>query len=180
MDWDKIKGARIRQGRKKAGLTQKQFGDMLGISTSSVSRLEKGNRDLTDEEARLISRELGVTFDDLPPRGFKAQAKTGAEPETNAGGRQRGQSQSMDRAAAHPRTGDGQTSGIKVADKARSWDLKRRRVFALIMCFLTVGGGLLFFPMHARFHAFVMLICCVFIVLLGQRLLELDKQAGAT
>lgn len=58
-------GSFIRAKRKEKGLTQKQLGDMIGLSDRAVSRWENGIG-LPDVEILLpLSEALGVTVDEL-------------------------------------------------------------------------------------------------------------------
>lgn len=56
---------RIREWRKKAGLTQAQLGDRVGLHQTQVGNLENGGRNLTLEWARRIARALDVKVADL-------------------------------------------------------------------------------------------------------------------
>ena len=64
MDSKKI-GAFIAMNRKAKGLTQEQLGERLGVSNKTVSRWENGNYmpDLSLLEP--LSRELGITLNEL-------------------------------------------------------------------------------------------------------------------
>ena len=68
---------RLKQLRKILGLSQREFGEKLGITDASVSRLEKGERNPSDQTLKSICREfnvnwawltegLGDMFSDLP------------------------------------------------------------------------------------------------------------------
>lgn len=65
-----ITGKRIKAARIKAGLSQQQLSDKLELSAvyvcrGSVSRIENGERAVTDIEIDAISKVLGVTLDYL-------------------------------------------------------------------------------------------------------------------
>ena len=64
MDTKKI-GAFIAENRKKKGLTQEQLGERLGVSNKTISRWENGNYmpDLSLLEP--LSRELGISLNEL-------------------------------------------------------------------------------------------------------------------
>lgn len=64
MDSKKI-GAFIAMNRRKKGLTQEQLGERLGVTNKTVSRWENGNYmpDLSMLEP--LSRELGITLNEL-------------------------------------------------------------------------------------------------------------------
>lgn len=56
---------RIREFRKKAGLSQAELGEKVGLHQTHVGNLENGRRELTFEWARRIAKALGVRFVDL-------------------------------------------------------------------------------------------------------------------
>jgi transcriptional regulator with XRE-family HTH domain len=58
---------RIRELRKKVGLTQAELGDLVGLHQTQVGNLENGARTLTLEWGRRIAKVLGVTMADLLP-----------------------------------------------------------------------------------------------------------------
>lgn len=65
-----ITGKRIKDARIKAGLSQQQLSDKLELSAvyvcrGSVSRIENGERAVTDIEIDAISKVLGVTLNYL-------------------------------------------------------------------------------------------------------------------
>ena len=64
MDTKKI-GAFIALNRKAKGLTQEQLGEKLGVSNKTISRWENGNYmpDLSLLEP--LSKELGITLNEL-------------------------------------------------------------------------------------------------------------------
>lgn len=51
---------RIFELRKELGLTMDKFGDRLGVTKTTISRLEKGDRNVTDQMVRSICREFNV------------------------------------------------------------------------------------------------------------------------
>ena len=51
---------RIRIIRKSQNLTMEEFGKRLGVTKVAISRLESGDRNLTDQMCRSICREFGV------------------------------------------------------------------------------------------------------------------------
>lgn len=51
---------RIYKLRKEFGLTLDKFGDRLGVTKTAISRLEKGDRNVTDQMVRSICREFNV------------------------------------------------------------------------------------------------------------------------
>lgn len=58
---------RIRELRKKAGLTQTELGAKVGLHQTQIGNLENGGRNLTWEWARRIARALDVNLVDLVP-----------------------------------------------------------------------------------------------------------------
>ncbi len=56
---------RIRLIRKELNLTLEKFGERLGVGKTAISKLEKGERSLTDQMARSICREYNVSYDYL-------------------------------------------------------------------------------------------------------------------
>ncbi len=57
-------GARIREFRRKRGLSQEQLGGLVGFSQSKISKIENANWDSLSD-LRLIARALGVKLKDL-------------------------------------------------------------------------------------------------------------------
>ena len=58
-------GERIKAIRKELGLTLEKFGEKLGVTKTTISRIEKGVNNLTDQIARSICREYNVDYDYL-------------------------------------------------------------------------------------------------------------------
>ncbi|WP_374650323.1 helix-turn-helix transcriptional regulator [Rhizorhabdus sp.] len=58
---------RIRELRKKAGLSQGQLGEMCGLSQEQISQLENDKRPLSLDYMRAISRSIGCSVADLLP-----------------------------------------------------------------------------------------------------------------
>lgn len=53
-------GNRILELRKTLGLTLEKFGDRLGVTKTTISRIEKEERAMTEQMARSICREFNV------------------------------------------------------------------------------------------------------------------------
>lgn len=53
---------RIKLLRKTLGLSQRDFGIKLGITDASVSRLEKGDRNPSEQTIKSICREFSVNY----------------------------------------------------------------------------------------------------------------------
>ena len=58
-------GERVRDIRKALGLTLEKFGEKLGVGKTAISKLEKDERNLTDQMAKAICREYNVSYDYL-------------------------------------------------------------------------------------------------------------------
>lgn len=55
-------GERVREVRKSLGLTLEKFGEKIGIKKNSVSQIENGINNLTEQIAKSICREFGVNY----------------------------------------------------------------------------------------------------------------------
>ena len=53
-------GERIKEARKYLGLTLEKFGEKLGVGKTAISKLEKGERNLTDQMVKSICREFSI------------------------------------------------------------------------------------------------------------------------
>jgi len=53
-------GERIKQLRKALGLTQKEFGERIGVKPNTIGTYEIGRNEPIDAVASLICREFGV------------------------------------------------------------------------------------------------------------------------
>lgn len=62
-------GQRIKEARKKAGLTQAELADKLGIPYQSISQWERDTRNPKYDTLRRIAAALGVDWMDLVPDG---------------------------------------------------------------------------------------------------------------
>lgn len=51
---------RIRELRKTLGLTLEKFGNQLGVGKTAISKLENGERSVTDQMFKSICREFDV------------------------------------------------------------------------------------------------------------------------
>jgi transcriptional regulator with XRE-family HTH domain len=60
---------RIRELRRRAGLTQGQLAEMSGLSQPFISRLERGKTDVTSENLRAIADVLMVPMSSVVPPG---------------------------------------------------------------------------------------------------------------
>ena len=55
-------GERIKYVRNSLGLTLEKFGEKLGVTKTAISRIEKGERSLTEQMAKSICREFSVDY----------------------------------------------------------------------------------------------------------------------
>ena len=53
---------RLRQLRKDLGMSQEEFGRRIGVSNTAISKLEKNERNLTEQTAKSICREVRVNY----------------------------------------------------------------------------------------------------------------------
>lgn len=53
---------RIKELRLYFGLTLDKFGERLGVSKSGISKIEKGNRGVTEQMKKSICREFNVDY----------------------------------------------------------------------------------------------------------------------
>ena len=54
-------GERVKEIRKSLEMTMEQFGSRLGVTKVAISRIEKGERNLTEQMSRAIYREFNVS-----------------------------------------------------------------------------------------------------------------------
>ena len=53
---------RVNEIRKTLGLTLEQFGERIGVTRGSMSNIENGNRNLTEQMTKSICREFSVDY----------------------------------------------------------------------------------------------------------------------
>lgn len=53
---------RVKEIRKTLGLTLKKFGERIGVTRGSMSNIENGNRNLTEQMTKSICREFSVDY----------------------------------------------------------------------------------------------------------------------
>ena len=58
-------GARIKQARIAAGLTQKELADKVGVSRETINAMEKGDYNRTINLCIAICKALNKTLDEL-------------------------------------------------------------------------------------------------------------------
>ena len=54
-------GERLKAIRAHSGLSMEKFGERIGMVKSSISNIENDNRALSDQLAKLIAKEYGVS-----------------------------------------------------------------------------------------------------------------------
>lgn len=70
MQLRKYIGGKIKEYRKKGGITQEQLGEKLGVKNNTISAYERGIISPDSDTIFLIANILDVTADDLfPPAG---------------------------------------------------------------------------------------------------------------
>lgn len=60
---DDIMNKRLKMIRKALHMTQKDFAKKIGITNSGISKLEKGQNQITDQMAKAICRAYNVNYD---------------------------------------------------------------------------------------------------------------------
>ena len=55
-------GERVKEIRKALGLTLEKFGEKVGVGKTAISKIEKGERGLTEQMTKSICREYGVDY----------------------------------------------------------------------------------------------------------------------
>ena len=58
-------GERVKEIRKTLNLRLEKFGEKLGVGKTAISKIEKDERNLTDQMAKSICREYNVNYDYL-------------------------------------------------------------------------------------------------------------------
>lgn len=58
-------GERVKAIRKHLNLTLEKFGNNLGVGKTAISKIEKNERNLTNQMAKSICREYHVNYDYL-------------------------------------------------------------------------------------------------------------------
>lgn len=63
------RGERVQKIRKSKGMTLETFGSSLGVAKTTISRIEKGVNNLTDQMAMSICRTYNVNYNWLMDGG---------------------------------------------------------------------------------------------------------------
>lgn len=58
-------GERIKELRKALNMTMEQFGEKIGVTKSTISNIENGNRNATEHMLKSICREYNANYDYL-------------------------------------------------------------------------------------------------------------------
>jgi len=75
----KTVGTLIKEARTEAGLTQEQLArKVAGVSAADISEVERGKKDLTQEQLKKIAKATGVTQSSLlnAPKNTKSSASS--------------------------------------------------------------------------------------------------------
>lgn len=78
-----IIGERIRNIREDEDILQQELADAIGINVSVLSRIEKGTRQLRDDELIKIADKLNVSVDYLLGRTDEPHAIAGKSPSSD-------------------------------------------------------------------------------------------------
>jgi len=65
-------GQRIKRLRKDAKLTQEQLAERAGVSTSTITRIEQGERGVSTKTEKALAQALGTSFERLRTTGRTA------------------------------------------------------------------------------------------------------------
>lgn len=60
-----VQGERVKNIRKALGLTLDEFGGKVGVTKQTISRIENGINNVTDQMVKSICREYRVNYDYL-------------------------------------------------------------------------------------------------------------------
>ena len=55
-------GERVKEVQKTLGLTLEKFGEKIGVTKTAISRIEKSERNLTEQMIKSICREFNVDY----------------------------------------------------------------------------------------------------------------------
>ena len=61
----KTLGARVRQLRRDAGVSQEDFADNCGFARSYMSRIERGTANLSLDAIQRLAEAFGITVEEL-------------------------------------------------------------------------------------------------------------------
>lgn len=69
MEINQILGNRIKHFRKKFGMTQEEFANLIGVEPLHISNVERGKKGLSLDVMVSICDHLNISMDDLLPVG---------------------------------------------------------------------------------------------------------------
>lgn len=79
-------GTLIKEARTKAGLTQEQLAKKIsGLSANDISRAERGEKDLTQEQLKAIAKATGVTQKSLLDAAKGGSSSSSSSSSSSAG-----------------------------------------------------------------------------------------------
>ena len=81
-------GTLIKEARTKAGLTQEQLArKVAGLSAADISKAERGEKELTQEQLKAIAKATGVTQKSLleAPKGGTSPSSSSGKAKTSSG-----------------------------------------------------------------------------------------------
>jgi len=58
-------GSRVRAFRQSKGLSQEAFADLCGLDRTYISSVERGNRNVSLKNIKLIADSLGISISEL-------------------------------------------------------------------------------------------------------------------
>jgi len=89
-------GARIRELRLQANLTQERFGDLVGKTPVAISGIENGHTMPSVATLRVFARKLGVRVSDLFDFESKPQGSASAKLNAKIGILRKGELETVD------------------------------------------------------------------------------------
>lgn len=71
-------GTLVKEARTAAGLTQEKLANAAGVTASDISKVERGEADLTNEQLKKVAKATGVTQTSLisAPKNTSAKSTT--------------------------------------------------------------------------------------------------------
>ena len=81
-------GAIIKEARVEAGLTQEQLAKKVkGVSATDIGKVERGEKDLTNEQYKLVAKALGITQKSLldAPKNVKKSSSSSTSKASSTG-----------------------------------------------------------------------------------------------
>lgn len=75
-------GTLVKEARTAAGLTQEKLAKAAGVTASDISKVERGEADLTNEQLKKVAKATGVTQTSLISAPKNTSAKSAAAKKT--------------------------------------------------------------------------------------------------